>query len=286
MFAKKQIPNRNSQNLPCPVCDSNARYFGEHSEATLMQCTKCGHRFSLLKGEPESYSADYFEEAHKNWFNHPNTLLFRKITNELKDLPRGARVLDVGCGKGDFLKFLRQQRPDLELFGLDLSPNEDVEGITFFQQEIEKFQPEERFDAVVSMAVVEHIDNIQAFAASLNNLVTSHGLVAVMTLDDESLLYMVGRLLNKLGISIIFNRIYQAHHLHHFNRNSLRILFEGEGMTEAEYYGHNAPLAAIDIPAKGPIQHVLRVGVWGVFFLGKICGRPYLQTLFLHSRSD
>lgn len=251
-----------------------------------MRCTHCGHRYSLLKGEPESYSAEYFAEAHKNWFNNPNTPLFQKVTDELADLPSGARILDVGCGKGDFLKFIQKQRPDLELYGLDLSPNESVAGITFIQKLVEEYEPDERYDAIVTMAVIEHIDNIQDFAKRLKDLVKPNGLVAVMTLDDGSLLYKVGRFFNKIGINIVYNRIYQAHHLHHFNRNSLRTLLEQEGMELVEFYGHNVPLAAIDIPAKGIWQSILRTGVWGVFLIGKLTGRTYLQTLFMRSKSE
>jgi len=35
--------------------------------------------------------------------------------------PRGARVLDLGCGSGQFLSYLARRRPDLELIGLELS---------------------------------------------------------------------------------------------------------------------------------------------------------------------
>ncbi|WP_221032925.1 class I SAM-dependent methyltransferase [Actomonas aquatica] len=249
-----------------------------------MRCTACGHRYSLLKGEPESYSAEYFLEAHRNWFNNPNTPLFQKVTDGLRELPAGARVLDVGCGKGDFLKYLHGQRPDLELCGLDLSPNQDVPGITFVQSLVEEYEPTEPYDALVTMAVIEHIDDIQGFAQKLSDLVKPNGLVVVMTLDDTSLLYKLGRLFRKFGINIIYNRIYQAHHLNHFNRVSLQTLLERADMELVEYHGHNVPLAAIDIPATGLLQKVLRAGVWGVFNLSELTGNTYLQTLFMRSK--
>jgi ubiquinone/menaquinone biosynthesis C-methylase UbiE len=49
-------------------------------------------------------------------------LVYRRIIADLAaTLPRGARLLDVGTGPGYLLSFLAQQRPDLQLFGLDLS---------------------------------------------------------------------------------------------------------------------------------------------------------------------
>jgi cyclopropane fatty-acyl-phospholipid synthase-like methyltransferase len=37
-------------------------------------------------------------------------------------LPRGARVLDVGSGGGRFTTYMAEQRADLDLLGVDLSP--------------------------------------------------------------------------------------------------------------------------------------------------------------------
>ena len=57
----------------------------------------------------EEYTPEYYEETHRNWFANPNFALFRWIEHQLPAEIRS--VLDVGCGRGDFLKFLRRQRP-------------------------------------------------------------------------------------------------------------------------------------------------------------------------------
>jgi ubiquinone/menaquinone biosynthesis C-methylase UbiE len=46
-----------------------------------------------------------------------------RVLAALAMLPKGARVLDAGCGTGGFLVRLRAARPDLRLFGLDYAPN-------------------------------------------------------------------------------------------------------------------------------------------------------------------
>jgi ubiquinone/menaquinone biosynthesis C-methylase UbiE len=49
-------------------------------------------------------------------------LIYRRLGADLAgSLPRGARLLDVGTGPGYLLDHLAQKRPDLHLFGLDLS---------------------------------------------------------------------------------------------------------------------------------------------------------------------
>lgn len=48
--------------------------------------------------------------------------VYRRIVAEVaSQAPQGARLLDVGTGPGYLLGYLARQRPDLRLFGLDLS---------------------------------------------------------------------------------------------------------------------------------------------------------------------
>jgi SAM-dependent methyltransferase len=51
-------------------------------------------------------------------------LLERNLGELLDEVPRGAQVLDVGCGGGHALELLAARRPDLRLHGVDLSPDQ------------------------------------------------------------------------------------------------------------------------------------------------------------------
>lgn len=49
--------------------------------------------------------------------------VYRRIAQDaLGDVPRGARVLDVGTGPGHLVAALAQHRPDLEVVGVDVDP--------------------------------------------------------------------------------------------------------------------------------------------------------------------
>ena len=66
-----------------------------------------------------------FDESSRDEEHFPSTIDPRiyhvKLLREhLGDL-RGKRVLDVGCGKGRFLRILREQEPRMDLWGLDIS---------------------------------------------------------------------------------------------------------------------------------------------------------------------
>jgi SAM-dependent methyltransferase len=104
--------------MNCPLCSSACAPMPSHPEAELFRCLGCSHAFTQPESirSPERYEASYFEEDHRRWFEHPNTELFERI---LAEVPKGASVVDVGCGRGDFLRFARNARPDLNLTGID-----------------------------------------------------------------------------------------------------------------------------------------------------------------------
>jgi hypothetical protein len=106
--------------ISCPVCGERARFAYERPKC-IFRCSACSHAFSdpdSLHGL-ERYSADYNEEAHRNWFANPNFALFdwfeRQIPADCKS------VIDVGCGRGQFVDYLRSKRRDIRLVGVDLS---------------------------------------------------------------------------------------------------------------------------------------------------------------------
>ena len=265
--------------VKCPICGATAKFFARHPQAVLYRCNNCSHCFSHLETvEIESYQENYFYEDHKRWFENPNTGLFDRIA---KAIPQGASVLDAGCGRGDMLRYFRKIRPDLVLTGVDLSPNKDSDGIRYYQGDIITMDLGGQFDAVVSLAVIEHVGDVSAFVDRLVQLVKPGGAVVIMTLNDDSLLYDLARLGKRMGVPLAFNRVYSRHHLHHFTRKSLRTVLEGHGLKIESELVHNAPMAAIDIPVKNKAAEiVLRAVIWVVFMAGEVTGKSFLQTIF------
>jgi 2-polyprenyl-3-methyl-5-hydroxy-6-metoxy-1,4-benzoquinol methylase len=250
----------------------------KHPDADLYRCSSCTHCFSDPDSvDAEAYDAEYFDDDHQRWFAHPNTPLFRAIA---ATLPQGASVIDVGCGRGDFLRYLRTLRRDLDLTGVDVAPNMPAEGIHFYQADFLTVNLGRQFDAVVSLAVIEHIADIQTFVERLKHLVKPSGIVTVMTLNESSLLFGLARVGRRMGVALAFNRLYSGHHLHHFTRRSLRRLLQERGFRIESDWTHNMPLAAIDIPVANRVADaVLRSGMWVVGKAGDATGRAYLQTI-------
>ncbi|HET9162858.1 MAG TPA: class I SAM-dependent methyltransferase [Solirubrobacterales bacterium] len=244
-----------------------------HPDSDLYRCASCSHAFGFPR-EHETYDDDYYEIEHRRWFDHPNTALFDQIAEAI---PPASAVLDAGCGKGDFLRHLHAQRQDLKLTGLDFTANENTNGIRYLQGDVMTLDPG-KFDAVVSLAVIEHIPDVTEFVRRLYSFVRPGGVVAIMTVNESSLLYRLARATRPVT-PITFNRLYSAHHVHHFTRQSLESLLQSRGARIERSWTHNMPLAAIDIPAEGIAGAVLRAGMWGVCVAGDRTGMAYLQTV-------
>lgn len=79
-------------------------------------------------------------------------------------LPPHAKVLDIGCGEGSFLRYLQRHRPDCQGRGADISTAAlselDAAGIRTSQIDPERplvEQFDKGWDAVVLMEVIEHV---------------------------------------------------------------------------------------------------------------------------------
>jgi SAM-dependent methyltransferase len=116
--------------------------------------------------------AHQFDYESKRWGAAPlrprpwymNGLKLRYLLEDLA--PVHGRVLDVGCGAGSVAKAVKRERPDLEVFGCDLSQSalavakSSPEGVDFRMATAERlpFQDAE-FDFVWIFDVLEHVED-------------------------------------------------------------------------------------------------------------------------------
>ncbi|QQR80912.1 MAG: class I SAM-dependent methyltransferase [Deltaproteobacteria bacterium] len=254
-----------------------------HPEATLYRCTGCQHCFTDLTSivSPENYSSDYYEVTHKNWFEHPNLSLFQEIEKMILQYSKTtASVLDVGCGRGDLLKYLHSKNPSLSLTGIDLSDVPQIPGIRMLQRDFLKEDFPQKFDVVTSLAAIEHVEDVQLFAKKIGDLCAKDGVAIIMTNNESGLLYGIARGLYSFGIKGPFNRLYSKHHLNHFGIESMRTLFERHGFEILKTIHHSFPLKAVDIPVSSKFaDFILRGAVAGMFFLGKTLEMDFMQTI-------
>lgn len=237
--------------IECGICQKNTGITAEDIKSGLYRCGWCRHTFmNIPEAEQEMYGEDYFSGAHKNWFNNPDYPLFEFIHREILKLPGNKRlkILDAGCGRGDLLEYLKKKNPRLELYGIDLADNE-YPGITFFKGDILKSDIGIRFDVIVNLSVIEHIDSPLLFMKKLSGLSAPGGIIFTVTVNNDGMIFGIARLLKKIGIYSAYNRLYDKQHLQYFSVNSLAALMREYGLGIITQKKRNYPVRAVDYPA-------------------------------------
>ena len=270
-------------DLNCPICDHVSRLTLRLPEVDIYRCPDCDHCFSDPDSivNPEEYQENYFEAEHQNWFEHQNIDLFSAIYDSISTKGPGLSVLDIGCGRGDLLRYLHRRDSSYSLVGIDQVNNRDEEGITYIQGDALEYRSDRLFDAVVTLATIEHVQDVKRFTEMIRDNCQPDAVIVVMTINDRSILYQTARFLRTFGIDSPANRLYSPHHLNHFNISSTRRLLSTQGFKIHKTLFHNVSLKAIDLPPGNFLKSgIFRLGVWGTFLLGAYTNRTYLQTVF------
>ena len=162
---------------PCSVCDAPAPREHGFDDVVLHRCPRCDHCFTDV--ESLDFQGEYdetWEALHENWFANPNLFLFALIAETIAQYKPDASVVDIGAGRGELLAYLREHNPLLSLTGIDVSLRPEIEGVEFVHADVNSFEfGDRRWDVAVSLATIEHLDNVQTFAARLRSLLVPVG---------------------------------------------------------------------------------------------------------------
>ena len=142
------------------------------------------------------------------------------------------RLLDIGCGTGEFIAFMKQH--GWEAVGLELS-SEGVaiaksKGLEVYNLSIEEFlskypQYSSTFNIVTLLHVLEHIPNPVEFLSLVKNLLTNTGMIVIQVPNDFNELQLAAqKQLNKKPWWIAI-----PDHINYFDFRSLHALLERLG---------------------------------------------------------
>jgi SAM-dependent methyltransferase len=149
---------------------------------SLMHCRECGSLFrSPIRSEAE-YIALYQKAPDTLWGKD------HKIRNDY-DIARGiivkfagGKILDIGCYSGAFLKSL----PVIfQKFGIEPSGSASriaqSRGVHILGKTCAEINPDQQFDIVVAIDVIEHVSDVNEFIGNALNHVQENGLFIVST---------------------------------------------------------------------------------------------------------
>ena len=137
---------------------------------TLVECG-CGMAFVNPMPTDESipglYPPDYLKDKHES-----HTLYDRML--ELLPAASSGRLLDIGCGQGDFIA--RAQAMGWRVEGVDLLRWNDPQPVPIHVGDFLAMElPEDHFDVVTAWALLEHVPRPSLFFRKISRLLKHEG---------------------------------------------------------------------------------------------------------------
>ena len=229
----------------CPWCDSEKTQihlwlkdeFLSLEEFKIYECHNCG----LLFTDPrpgkdkigEYYKSEEYYSHQENKKGFIPKLYERVKTVNLKHKYKIAtegkatgKMLDIGCGVGDFLHTAEQQ--GWKCMGVE--PSEDAKAIAekrikaeiISSENLEKIA-DETFDVITMWHVLEHVDDLRWQVAQLQRLIKNDGRIVIAVPNYKS--YDASYYKEKWAAYDV------PRHLNHFNKNTLVKIFKSNGLT-------------------------------------------------------
>jgi cyclopropane-fatty-acyl-phospholipid synthase len=146
-----------------------ARSIAEHTDAANTQHYEVPAAFfALVLGQNRKYSSCYYKEPESTLQEAEEEALRQTI--EHAELVDGQSILELGCGWGSLSLFMARQFPNSQVTGVSNSNSqrEHIEreaasrgltNLSIITQDMNVFEPGEKFDRIVSVEMFEHMLN-------------------------------------------------------------------------------------------------------------------------------
>ena len=242
----------------CPACTSTRVRLSHRStrnRLTAGTCQACGLRFilerlsaaqqSALYQNPETYrhfveaerSVDALSGRQRGWARQLSRAIQPAAFTEAHR--RRPRLLDIGCGAGDFLVVARDEGFDGS--GLEISAAAGALAKEFHQLDVQvgDYRSNQQFgyyEAVTMIGVLEHVLDPVDLVQHAGRLLTPGGVLLIYTPVwgvYDRMTSWVARVSNSRWSQFIDRRINAAH-LQIFPQETLRVLLEAQGLSVQE----------------------------------------------------
>ena len=225
----------------CPFCESeNTRsylklkdYFLSQEDFEILECDNCKLLFTTPRPDASVIGNYYKSEDYLSHNEHKKGLVpwiynqVKKvnISNKYKIACKGftkAKLLDFGCGVGDFLHYAQQN--GCEITGCDMSEDarkfaSEKLGKTIVSPNEIFALPHSTFDVITMWHVLEHIDNLKFQTEQLHRLLKDNGRLVIAVPNYMS--YDAQYYKDKWAAYDV------PRHLNHFHKESLQNIFAG-----------------------------------------------------------
>ena len=186
-------------------------------------------------------------------------LLKTHIPNE-----RTPHLLDIGCGQGDFVRFLENAKTlSIQAYGIEPSLSNESTNIKrrLLQEVASSHDMPQSYDIISLLDVFEHFPDTNEALTQIHSRLKPQGLLLLKVPNKGSLLYRIAKGLTSISPNLatkFFNRLYQVHypppHYYYFNAASLTNLISSHFEILKIQYLSECPIGG------------LRTRFWGIPF--------------------
>ncbi len=187
--------------IQCPVCDCERfsvkhkimDHFLSKEEFKIVQCQQCGFLFTNPRPEKSEsfkyYQSDEYLSHSKNktgWLNFAydaiRSIALRKKFDLINKHKSGSKILDIGCGTGEFLNLMKAK--GWEAIGVEPAehPREFAKtnfGLNVFDEDKLDKPVASGFDVITLWHVLEHVPDLNQRISQINRLLSDEGLLVV-----------------------------------------------------------------------------------------------------------
>jgi SAM-dependent methyltransferase len=218
--------------------------YGVPWQSQLWACARCGlvvqepriAPADLSKLYPPTYRAHSGDSRARGVYGWLKGVLARREAGLLaRRVPPHGRIIEVGCGNGNFLSVLHEIRPDIALAGVDIADVgiADLPGFTFYHGQLEEVEIEpQSFDAIYCSNLIEHVPDPLTFLKKCREALKPGGVIVGITPNHLSL------------DRFVFGRYWAGYHYPRhtfvFNHRNIRVVLENAGFEVVEVKGSHA----------------------------------------------
>lgn len=225
------------------ILRARSRFMNEGKEFfKLAKCMRCGLVYLNPRPEKEDikkyYPPWYHSRAQAQVTDITKTKIWgipwqEAMKNKAEPILRykkKGRILDIGCGDGSLLKFLKES--GWQTYGVELQDSsslyaQNVLGLNVFSGRFEEANyPEDSFDVITLFHVLEHLPNPSGTLKKARMLLRKDGFLLIAVPNFHSLEAKLFRS-KWVGISAPL-------HLYHFTPRTLRMMLKNCGLIPVE----------------------------------------------------
>ena len=142
------------------------------------------------KNTPEYWDKVYANEITKSIRRED----FNRFALAESLIPIEGKILEVGCGKGEFYEYFKSKRLPLDYTGVDISQEainynkkNNPSGHFLVNENVILPFKDNTFKTVVAMEILEHIDNLEVFASEVKRVLVDGGKFIAITPNENKM---------------------------------------------------------------------------------------------------